>query len=823
LFCFNFSSFSQTTKVQGFVTDSITQKPIPFVKIRFLNGKSGTLSDTSGAFVILAKQDWDTLVFSFVGYKTQNVVIKHDREEEINVQLAPDIKSFDVVEIVAGENPAFEILRQIKKNKKQNNPAKLDAYECEVYNKMQFDVNKLGDGFEDRKVFNKMKVINDHVDVDTATNYKYLPILLTESISDYYYKKSPSQKKEVIKASRITGVDYLQLQQFTGDFHQSVNVYENFIELFNKDFMSPIADGSRAFYKYYMQEEDTLDGVPCYRMQFVPKRKGDAVFEGEMWIADSSYAIKQIIAKIPDDVNLNYVSDLYVQQYYEEVEPGVWMLTSEEMKGYFDLFNDFNNKKLQGATVHKKTSRENYVINQPKDFDFYVTDLVLIDSAKVRDDSYWEANRHDTLTVEEQGVINMVDSLKDNKRFKFYENLTYMAYSGFWRAGPLEVGSIYSLYTNNQAEGHRVMMALRTSNRFSTKVELNGFLIYGFGDQKFKYGGSVRWKLKNSPRSMMRFAYRKRIEILGLSSSIGDIGNSFTTLLTFGPLDKLTMVEKGEVSLEKDWSFDMRTFHAVEWKRFESLQTSDYRRVEPGSGDTVAVNSLTSFEVRNQIMFTKEEKFLNGQFDRTSIGSKYPIISLTHTWGIQNDFLESEYNFHRLDFVWDHRPRLGMFGRLQYSIYAGKIFGQVPYPFLQIHPGNQSLFLQKTGFNLMRYYEFISDEWVGMNFEHRLQGLIMDRIPLIKKLKLRLVYHAKMIVGRYNNKHNSELLLPSYSSRLAYPYYEAGVGLENIFKFFRVDAVWRLSYRDRTYFDTKDLVEKNVRNFGVVFTFTTDF
>jgi hypothetical protein len=824
-----FGGFSQTTKIQGVVLDSMTQEPVPFVKVRFLNGKGGALTDTSGNYVVLAKPEDDTLVFSFVGYKKYVVAIKHEREETINVLLVPDIKSFDVVEIVAGENPAFEILRQVKEHKKENNPEKLEAFECEVYNKMQFDVNKLGENFEDRKAFNKMKVINDYVDKDTSGT-KYLPFLLTESISDYYFKKSPTQRKEVIKANRITGVDYLQLQQFTGDIHQTVNVYDNYIELFNKEFMSPIADGGRAFYKYYMQQPDTLDGVPCYRMQFVPKRKGDAVFEGEMWITDSSFAIKKINAKIPNNVNLNYVSDLSVSQYYDEVQPGVWMITKEEVSADFDLFNDFKKKKLQGATVHKTATRKNFVINQPKGFDFYVADVVLDDSAKFRDDQYWDIHRHDSLSEEEQGVIEMVDSLKNNKRFKFYENLTYMAYTGFWRAGPIEIGSVYSLYNRNPVEGDRVMLALRTSNFFSTRLELNVFGIYGFGDTlspqaaggPWKYGASIRYKVRNAPREMLRLAYRRRIEILGLSSSIGDIGNSFTTLLTLGPIDKLTMVQKAEMSFEKDWSFDMRTFNAVEWKRFVPLGISDYNRLDPTTGDTTAVTSLTSFEIRNQIMFTKEEKFLNGQFDRTSLGSKYPIISLTHTWGIQNDFLQSEYDFHRLDFVWDHRPRLGMFGRLQYSIYAGKIFGQVPYPFLQLHPGNQTLYLQQTGFNLMRYYEFISDEWVGINFEHRFQGVIMDRIPLIKKLKLRLLYNAKMVVGRYNNKHNAELLLPTYSSRFAYPYYEVGVGLENIFKVIRVDAVWRLSYLDHTYTD-RDGNERPVRKFGLFFTFTTDF
>ena len=812
--------YAQITKIQGVVTDSLTGEPIAFAKVRLTNGLGGTLTDTSGHYSILTKQPGDSIVFSFVGYKKQFAAINPGIPNQIDIKLVPDIRSFEAVIVDAGQNPALEILRKVREHRDENNPENLDAYECEVYNKMQFDVNKLGEGFEDRKAFNKMDIIDKYVDQDSIKNVKYLPILLTESISDYYYKKSPKQVKEVIKASRITGVDYMQLQQFTGDLHQKVNIYDNHIELFNKEFLSPIASTGKLFYDYFLQLPDTIDGEICHHIHFLPKTKGDAVFKGDIWIVDSSFAVKRVEAKIPDDVNLNYVSDLLVVQNYDRVNGGQYMITEEEVTGYFDPFNDLrkdSKKKLIGVTVHKHTTRKNFTLNEPHGFDFYVADVVLDDSAKVRPEEYWDEHRHEKLTEEEQGVIDMVDSLEHNKRFKFYENLTYFAYTGFWRAGPVEIGSAYSLYNRNQVEGHRVMLNLRTSNKFSTKVELNAFGIYGFGDERFKYGGSVRWKLKNAPREMLRFAYSKKIEQLALPSSLGDIGNSFTTLFSLGPLDKLTMVDKASISLEKDWSFDMRTFNAIEWKQFLPLGTSDYQRIDQNSGDTLQVTALTSFQIRNQIMYTKEEKFINGQFDRLSLGSKYPIISLTHTWSIA-DVFGSDNNFHRLDFIWDHRPRVGMMGRIQYSVYAGKVFGTVPYPFMQLHPGNQTLYLQRTGFNLMRYYEFISDEWIGVNFEHRLQGFIMDRIPLVRKLKLRLVYHAKMVVGRYNNKHNAELLLPSYANELKQPYYEAGVGLENIFKFIRVDAVWRLSYRDHL----KDNGEQ-VNNFGVLFTFYSDF
>lgn len=97
----------------------------------------------------------------------------------------------------------------------------------------------------------------------------------------------------------------------------------------------------------------------------------------------------------------------------------------------------------------------------------------------------------------------------------------------------------------------------------------------------------------------------------------------------------------------------------------------------------------------------------------------------------------------------------------------------------------------------MQYYEFISDQWVGFNFEHQLKGLIMDRIPLVNRLKIRTVYGAKVVMGSFSQNNRGSILLPAFSQSFGKnPYAEVSVGIENLFKFIRIDAVWRATYRN---------------------------
>ncbi len=805
-----FLSFTQV-KISGTVIDSVTNEPIAFAKILFVGTTNGGISDFKGDFTVFTTHKADSISFSFVGFQTLTIPIPPpEKRLGLKIYLQPVL--LNEVEVIAQKkNPAFDILKEINNHRKQNDPEKLSAYQYEVYNKMQFSLTNLGEHPEDIDMIKNFKFIVDYI--DTLNGKDYLPILLSEAVSEYYYKKSPKQKKEIIKATNVTGIENLQVQQFTGDMNQNVNIYDNYIALFGKDFLSPIAPTGRAFYKYYIMGHDTLDGVECFHIAFRPRRRGDAVFIGDMWITVDTYAVKQIEAQIPDYVNLNFVSDFTVEQHFKLVDSSVYLVDREEIFAEFKLFNDFKKQNLMGVFVHKNVYRKDFVINQPKDFDFYVEDVVILDSAKIKDPKKWEEIRHDTLNKREAGVIEMIDSLKDNKTFKFYENMSYVMYTGFWKTGYVELGNLYSIYNRNTVEGHRMMFNIRTSNKFSTKHKLNAFVIYGFGDQRFKYGASYRWRLKRSPRTMLRLAYNKKIQQLGLSSRLGDIGNSFTTLFSLGPLDKLTFVDKASISLEKDYAIDLRTFSAIEWKSFTPLGNSIYERVNQ-LGDTIRINNVTSFEIRNQIMYTKDEKFINGNFDRLSLGSVYPIISLTHTLGIKG-ILGSQYTFNRFDFIIDHRPKIGFWGRLNYTIYGGKIFGTLPYPFLNIHQGNQTFYLQTKSFNLLRYYEFVSDTWVGVTFEHKLQGFVLDKIPLVRRLKWRLVYGGKAVVGSFDNKHLSEMLLPTYTSTLSMtkPYIEVSAGVENIFKFIRIDAIWRLTY----------LNSPNVTKFGVKFTFTGDF
>ena len=788
--------YGQQTKVYGVVTDAETGEPMPFVKIQFLDSKIGVLTDTLGKYRIETYYATDSLQFTFSGYLSQRKRIQKDKAQELNISLS--ILSTDFEEVVVrapDEFPSTILHKKVIAHKDINNREKLNSYEYELYNKIQLDLNNIGDKFTDIGIVKKLDLVMNYL--DSADNGKsYLPAMLSETVSDFYFTNNPKRKKEIVKANHITGIENLQVSQLLGDMYLDMNVYDNNINLFSRSFVSPISTVARNYYKFYLEDSTFIGNQWCYKLRFTPKRTGDMTFEGEMWIHDTTYAVKQIKGNISPWANINYIQDLYFEHYFEMVAPEVWMLVTEKVIADVKITK---NTGIYGFFARKLSSRKYFVINEKRSDEFYRSDntVEILDSAKLRDDLYWSAHRHVSLNNQEEGIREMIDSLQNIPLFKTLTKLTYFATTGYWIFGKIEIGNAYALMSTNPIEKFRGALALRTSNNFSRRLELGGKIAYGIGDEIFKYGAKIRYNITPKKRGMLIAYYNFDIEQIGQSPTAADVGSSFGTILRNAPLDKLTMVDRVGINLEKDIKKDFILFGGFEWKNYVPLGDYLYLRPtdDPLAHDTL--RSITTTEFIARFRWAKDEEFIGGAFDRSTIRSRYPIFSIQGIFGIKG-LWGGMYDYQKIEFSMEHYKIIGPLGRIRYGINAGYVFGSVAYPFLKVHEGNQSYWLLTSTFNKLNFFEFISDRYLGGLIENHWEGLLFDRLPLIKKLKWRLVTVGRFTYGSISDKNIREMLLPTNTKQFGkIPYAEASVGIENIFKVFRVDLVYRITHLDQ--------------------------
>lgn len=430
-------TFSQTTIVSGKVTDKETGEILPFVNVTFNNSKIGTSTDTNGVYRIETYYPTDTLKAIFIGYEIGTHTVRKDQKQIIDFQLSSSSFSLKEVVVKYQGNPALKILKRVINNKAANNKEKYASYDYNVYNKVEFDFNNITKKFENRNIFKPIKFIFDYI--DSTDGKRYLPILISESFSKYYYQQSPRNEKEYIKGTKVSGVENKSVTQFMGDMYQNINIYNNYIDVFGKQFVSPIANFGKGFYHYYLKDTAFIDGKWCYRIDFAPKRKQTPVFKGTMWINDTTYAVKKIDAEITASTNINYVKSYHIHQVFKNVDGKYWMLKKDQ------LFVDFGlTKKLLGLFGRKTTIYDSIRVNEPQPSDVYdpSKNVIVTENADTRTDDFWEEARLDSISKRESKIYQMVDSLKKVPLIKGTIDVVAMLLSGYLDWGNFqEVGS----------------------------------------------------------------------------------------------------------------------------------------------------------------------------------------------------------------------------------------------------------------------------------------------------------------------------------------------------------------------------------------------
>jgi hypothetical protein len=537
----------QKTVVRGSVIDADTREPVPFTNIVFQHSTSGAVTDNNGLYYIETYKASDTLVASCMSYISAKLPVKIGASQVINFILYPDTVLIGEVVVTPGKNPAFRILDKISERKKYNNPDRFSSYQYKAYNKIRLDMNNIDEKFKDRLVIKNFQFVFDHMDSSEVFGKNYLPILISESVSRFYYQKNPSVEREVIDAFKISGVENKTVSQFSGKMYQQFNIYDNFMTLFEPGFVSPIADFGRLYYKYFLEDSTTIDKSWCYKISFKPRRKMERTFYGYFWVADSSFAIKKIQLRVSPDVNINYLNDLIAIKDFNKVNDSIWFLSREEL-----LLDFYLTDKTTGFFGRKTTVIENVEVDKPLP-DSIVnlrTDTYVDEKNLEKDSTYWNKNRTTELSKEDAGVYQMVDSVIKTPMYKRIYSIGELLIDYYYVLGPIELGPYYTYYSNNPIEGNRFRVGGRTTGDLSKKVRFGGHVAYGTKDNTLKYGLLYEYILNTNPRITTGASYYHDIRQLGKSENAFLDDNILTTILRRNPNYKLTMIDQYNLYFE---------------------------------------------------------------------------------------------------------------------------------------------------------------------------------------------------------------------------------------------------------------------------------
>jgi len=803
--------------LEGYVRDQLTGEGIAFATLRFSGKTTGFKADINGLFRFTTNElPGDTLYISSVGYRRDSILLsKNDAYRYFKIELErSSIQMRDFV-IHESRDPALALIRKVIRNKELNNYDKAENYRYEVYNKLEMDINKIPKkAFKVSPLLKKFSFVQQYMD-STSDEKPFLPLFLTESISDYYYQKKPKKMKEVIKGSRISGYKNQSVSQLLGAMYQNLNVYSNNMLVFEVPFTSPVADNAPFFYSYQLNDTQIVHGKRYYQVILKPKRKGEHCFEGDIWIHDSDFAIQKVNLNLGREQNINWVNRVSLVQEFTCLHDSLWFLSRD--KFYVDFLPPHGDK-VAGFLGRKTTTYRNIHVNEKTTEDFLndkkeKAETIVMDQALNRNEEYWNEVRHDSLSKNEKTIYKMIDTIQHLPVYERYYSFFYLLATGIVKAGPIEIGPIYNLYSKNVIEGSRWRFTLGTTPKLAKNLYIQAYAAYGMRDQRFKYFGSALWILKRNPRMYLYGEYKHDVDnSVNQSDGAGTIDNIFGTIGRKNVPWKLAYTDKQLVETYKSFHNGLSFRVYMERKQFQPLNPL------PVPLTANKQNGISSFESGIELRYAHREQFVEGNYWRTSLGTRYPVIKLMFSQGIK-DMLDGQYHYSKLRMTGTYTLRIPHAGSIMTYAFGGKVWGTLPYSLLEVHPGNEFYYYSRFAFNMMYRYEYLSDTYAGLMAEHALGTLFFKYIPYVKKMKIRTFWNVKGVYGNLSNNNRILNSYPDYSFQTLHrsPYLEAGTGIENILKVLRIDCVWRvLPYR-------AGLNDSPIRRFGVFGSLKFDF
>ena len=815
--------------IQGVVTDSLTNDPIPYLSV-FYEGKGvGSITDNDGHYKVETRKGWNKLTFSAVGYVTKVVNILPGVTKNLNVRMRPDDIMLDEVVVKPKRekysrknNPAVELMKKVIAHKNNNKLSENDYYQYNKYQKITMSLNDVTPEMLEKGMYKKMPFLKDQIELCEETNKFILPISVDETASQKIYRKHPKSEKTIIKGMSSTGVNELfatgdMLSTVLKDVFTDVNIYDNDIRLLQYPFISPISSSDAiSFYKFYIMDTTFVDKDKCFHLTFVPNNSQDFGFTGHLYVlADSSYTVKKCTMNLPKKSGVNFVDNMDIIQEFEQLPNGEWVLKTDDMIVEMTLM-----KIMQGFQIRRTTRYSDYAFDELPQQLFKRKGAEIKEAdAMMRGDDFWNQYRPVPLTQTESSMDMLVKRLEQMPGFKYVIFVLKAFIENFVETGTkdnpskVDIGPVNTMISNNYIDGLRLRMSAQTTANLNPHLFFKGYYAYGFKDHRSKYMGEVEYSFNKKeylprefPKNSITFSYQYDVMSPTDKFLKTDKDNVFVSFKT-STVDQMSYVRNIALKYENETQFGLKT--TVEVKHSTDEPTGGLAYITNDDQKTL-VPEIQTMEASLAFRYAPGETFVNTKQRRIPVSFDAPVFTLSHTTGFKG-VLGGEYNFNLTEVGLYKRFWFSSWGKIDMFVKGGAQWNKVPFPLLIMPAANLSYILQRETFNLINNMEILNDRYASLDVSWDLNGKIFNRIPLLKKLKWREAIGFKMLYGHLTDKNNpmkhpgdSELFLfPTRDGRPTSfvmdpktPYMECSVGIHNIFKILHIDYVRRLNYLD---------------------------
>ena len=841
-------NYAVAQTVSGIVVDAKSGSPLPFVNVYYEGKGVGAATDENGNFSVPYRKGWNILTISSVGFKKMEIPISGPIEN-LKVRLEVNSQTIKGVSIKGKRkkydrknNPAVELMRKVIAAKKHSDLRRHDYFSYQKYEKRTFALNEFTEKVFDDEHFKKLPFLKERVETCPETGKLILPISVDETFSKRIFKKDGNIDKTIVEGRNSTG-----LNEFfnTGDIATTmiedvftdVDIYDNNIHVLQSEFVSPLSSSSGiSFYRYFIADTLDVDGIRCIEVTFTPNNSQDFGFNGSLYImADSTYRVHKATLNLPHNNAVNFVSDMYVSQEFETLPTGEQVIVNDNMIVQISVIGSFTKFHIKRDTYYSNYSLEEI---PEKEFKFLGKERLLAD-AMMKDNKYWNSVRPEPLTEKESTMDDFLKKMESTKGFKFVLFVAKAFIENFVetstdreKPSKVDIGPINTIFSQNFVDGFRLRMSAQTTANLNPHLFAKGYVAYGFKDHKWKGMGELTYSFNKKAYLPREFPVNNlTVTYQYDDASPSDIfmptdkDNVFTSF-RWTKVNHMNYVQKLRVLYEREWENGLRLTAQVKKESNEATAALFYQPLDgtgtPSPDKNLHINKFEMADVMIGLRFQPGATYINTKQRRIATNNDSPIFELNHIIGLKN-VLGNDYTYNYTEAKVYKRLYLSSWGKIDTYVKGGIQWNKVPFPLLIMPAANLSYIKERETFSLIDNMEFMNDRFVSIMSGWDMNGKILNRIPLIRKLKWREYIGFNMLWGTLTDKNNPFLAKNAGDSRLFYfpgefrkdgtfkyqsrvmdknkPYFEVVAGIHNIFKILHVEYVRRLNYLDNPDID----------------------
>ena len=818
------TTHAQTVRISGHVHDT-EGNALPYTTVRLKGLAIGCITDNKGNFSFNGDIDGQTMVISSVGYRDYSIELSALTKFPLDVELNTETYNLDEV-IIRPEkehyrnknNPAVELVEEIIRNKEENNPFNNEYVSRNRYETYVVSLDDFTEEKQQQGMFKRFPFLKEYVDTSLVSGKPILNVSTRELVATDYFRLKPKREKQVIHGREWVGIeDFLpdeEVKAAADATLRDIDLFNDKVLILRNEFISPFSDLATLFYKYYILDTLSVDGEDCIDLAFLPRNPQSLGFTGHIYITtDTAHFVKWIQMNIPYDINLNFIEYMNIEQRFTHDINHPRLLVYESITAELKLYDNIN-----GIYGRREVSYSDYQFNDEVDREpfYHQEQIIEPEEALQRSNEFWEEYRKTDINKgggKTDDVKEMISRLRKVPIYYWTEQFINLLFSGYIpvkeKNTPFYVGPLNTMVSWNGIEGMRLKLGGMTTAKLSPHLFGTGYLIYGINDNRFKYYGRLEYSFKPKkeqwnefPIHSLRLQYENDIYQYGQQYMYTNKDNFLLSLKRL-PDDMIGYVRNCELTYTLERHSGLSFTGTL---RNRVNESTEFIPMHSNDGFGSPIKEISQSELEIGLRYAPGEKFIQHKWNRKNKTPELPVFTLNGTLA-RKGVLGSNYSMLKTDFSYRQRLMVAPLGYFDVMLKTGKIWGKVPYPLLYIPNANLSYTYRKETFETMTPMEFFMDSHITWDVVWYMNGLFLNRIPAINKMKLREVTYFRGVWGTLSSQNNPEkdssgniLLFPTRSlftgSEMKTPFIETGVGIENIFKIMSVSYFRRMTYKN---------------------------